>query len=77
MESLGPDLRPTRLVWKNVGYSLMTWTIVYLCVAFGIKWTGRITYFTSKLSLNVQRLYGDDDIARITANNLLVLLLST
>lgn len=73
MESLGPDLRPTRLVWKNVGYSLMTWVIVYLCIAFGIKWTGRITYFTSKLSLNVQ-CYSEDDIAHIVANNLLVLL---
>lgn len=46
MDTLGPDLRPTRLVMKNVGYSLLTWTIVYLCVAFGLKWTGRITYIT-------------------------------
>jgi SNF family Na+-dependent transporter len=37
MGTLGPDLRPTRLVGKNVGYSF--------CIAFGIKWTGRITYF--------------------------------
>lgn len=46
METLGPDLRPTRLVGKNVGYSFLTWALVYLCVAFGLKWTGRITYFT-------------------------------
>lgn len=46
METLPDDLEPTRMVWKNVGYSFLTWTIVYLCIAFGIKWTGRITYFT-------------------------------
>jgi SNF family Na+-dependent transporter len=45
MGTLGPDLRPTRLVGKNVGYSFLTWVIIYLCIAFGIKWTGRITYF--------------------------------
>jgi solute carrier family 6 GABA transporter-like protein 1 len=49
MSTLGDDLRPTRLVGKNVGYSFLTWTIIYLCVAFGLKWTGRITYFTMGL----------------------------
>lgn len=49
MSTLGPDLRPTRLVGKNVGYSFLTWAIIYLCVAFGLKWTGRITYFTMGL----------------------------
>lgn len=44
--TVGEDGKPTRLVGKNVGYSFLTWTIVYLCVAFGLKWTGRITYFT-------------------------------
>ena len=42
METLPDDLKPTRLVWENVGYSLFTWTVVFLCIAFGIKWTGRI-----------------------------------
>lgn len=37
---------PTRMVWKNAGYSLLSWVIIYLCIAFGLKWTGRITYFT-------------------------------
>lgn len=46
MSTLGEDLRPTRLVGKNVGYSFLTWAIIYLCVAFGIKTTGRITYIT-------------------------------
>jgi len=41
----------TRLVGANVGYSALTWLIIYLCVAFGIKWTGRITYFTMGLPI--------------------------
>lgn len=49
MSTLGPDLRPTRLVGKNVGYSFLTWTVIYFCVAFGVKTTGRITYFTMGL----------------------------
>jgi SNF family Na+-dependent transporter len=44
--TLGDDSRPTRLVGRNVGFSFLAWTVVYFCVAFGIKWTGRITYFT-------------------------------
>lgn len=46
MSTLGPDMKPTRLVWENAGCSLLTWLIIYLCIVFGIKWTGRITYFT-------------------------------
>lgn len=49
MSTLGNDLRPTRLVGKNVGYSFLTWAVIYLCVAFGVKTTGRITYFTMGL----------------------------
>jgi SNF family Na+-dependent transporter len=47
MSTLGDDLRPTRIVPANVGYSFLTWSIIYLCVAFGLKATGRITYFTA------------------------------
>lgn len=36
----------TRLDGRNVGYSALVWFIVWLCVAFGIKLTGKITYFT-------------------------------
>lgn len=36
----------TRLVGANVGYSALVWFIVWACVAFGIKLTGKITYFT-------------------------------
>ena len=49
--TLGDDKRPTRIVWENVGYSLLTWFFVYLCVAFGIKATGRITYVTMGLPI--------------------------
>ena len=51
MGTLGDDLRPTRIVGKNVGYSFLTWTVIYLCVTFGIKWTGRITYSTMGLPI--------------------------
>ena len=43
MAGRGPDaVGPTRMVWENAGCSAFTWTCVYLCIAFGIKWTGRI-----------------------------------
>lgn len=45
------DGQPTRLVGENVGYSFLVWFIVFLCIAFGIKWTGRITYFTMGLPI--------------------------
>jgi len=47
----GPDLKPTRIVWANVGYSLFVWFVIYVCVAFGVKVTGRITYFTVGLPI--------------------------
>jgi len=47
MSTLDPDDQsPTRLVWTNVGYSALVWFIVWACTAFGLKLTGRITYFT-------------------------------
>jgi SNF family Na+-dependent transporter len=49
MGTLDEDLRPTRLVGKNVGYSFLTWAVIYCCVAFGVKTTGRITYVTMGL----------------------------
>jgi len=44
--TVGEDLKPTRLVWENVGYSLIVWAGMFLCVAFGVKVTGQITYIT-------------------------------
>lgn len=51
METLGPDLRPTRIVWPNVGYSVLSWFIVWACLAFGLTWTGRIAYFSMGLPI--------------------------
>ena len=51
METLGDDSRPTRAVGANVGYLLFSWMCIGLCLAFGIKWTGRIAYVTMGLPL--------------------------
>ena len=40
-KTLGDDGRPTRIVGRNVGFCALVWIIIYFCVAFGIKWTGR------------------------------------
>ena len=40
MESLAQG-GATRVIGANVGYSLMSWFTIWLCVAFGVKWTGR------------------------------------
>mmetsp|Transcript_7825 Transcript_7825/g.19169 ORF Transcript_7825/g.19169 Transcript_7825/m.19169 type:complete len:658 (+) Transcript_7825:119-2092(+) len=49
--SLGDDGKPTRLVGINVFYSFVTWVLIFLCVAWGVKWTGRIAYFTMGLPI--------------------------
>jgi len=45
----GPDLMPTRIVGKNVGYTAFVWIIVYIILSFGLRTTGRITYVTMGL----------------------------
>eukprot|EP00979_Chaetoceros_neogracilis_P012240 scaffold3169_cov277-Chaetoceros_neogracile.AAC.2 len=40
------DGLPTRMIGPNVGYSFLTWFLIWGCLAGGTKWTGRITYFT-------------------------------
>jgi solute carrier family 6 GABA transporter-like protein 1 len=40
------DLTPTRIVGSNVGYTALVWMFVLFGTVFGIKTTGRITYFT-------------------------------
>ena len=37
------------MVLSNVGYSALIWTILFLCTAWGVQWTGRITYITMGL----------------------------
>jgi len=41
----------TRIVGANAAYSLLVWFFVFLCLAFGMKWTGRIAYFTMGLPI--------------------------
>lgn len=43
------DLTPTRVVWKNVAYTALTWAIIYGVTAFGLKMTGRFTYVSMGL----------------------------
>ena len=49
--TLGDNLVPTRFVWTNYAYLIITWLCVGGCVAFGIKWTGRIAYVTMGLPI--------------------------
>ena len=51
MGTLGDTLRPTRIVWENLFCLLFAWICIGSCVAFGIKWTGRIAYFTMGLPI--------------------------
>lgn len=44
--TLGPDGTPTRMVGRNVGFAAMSWILIFFCVAWGVEWTGRISYFT-------------------------------
>ncbi|KAL7534461.1 hypothetical protein ACHAWF_004840 [Thalassiosira exigua] len=49
--TLGDDLLPTRVDAKNSFYSLLTWTLIYFSVAYGMEWTSRITNFTVGLPI--------------------------
>jgi solute carrier family 6 GABA transporter-like protein 1 len=51
MKTLDDSNQPTRLIGKNVGYAFLTWLIVFLCTAWGVKWTGRIAYFSMGLPI--------------------------
>ena len=44
--TLDEDRKPTRIVLGNVAYLAVTWGIVAACLAFGLKWTGRVAYVT-------------------------------
>jgi len=44
--TLNESQNATRMVWANVGYSLLGWVIIWVCLAFGTKVTGRITFIT-------------------------------
>ena len=51
MDTLKDSGRPSRLVGANVGYSALVWMCVWLCLAFGTQWTGRIAYITMGLPI--------------------------
>jgi SNF family Na+-dependent transporter len=43
--------RPTRMCWDIFGYLALVWVIMFLCLFWGLKWTGRLTYVTMGLPL--------------------------
>lgn len=43
---LEDSLTPSRIVGPNVGALAIVWVVIFLCIGIGIKWTGRIAYFT-------------------------------
>lgn len=47
-DGLGP---PTRVVWANVGYAFLTWFLIFISTAWGVKVTGRIAFFTMGLPI--------------------------
>ena len=51
MDTLPADYRPTRIVWENWGYLILVYFLLFLCVGFGVKTTGRISYFTMGLPI--------------------------
>ena len=51
MSTVGEDGRPTRVVWANVGYNALVWFTIWLCLAFGAEWTGRVAYITMGLPI--------------------------
>ena len=51
--TLGEDQKATRMIWANVGYSAVTWVVVWLALAFGTKTTGRIAYVTMGIPIVV------------------------
>lgn len=46
VETLDDDQLPTRIIGPNMLYLMIAWLSVGLCIAFGVKATGRIAYFT-------------------------------
>lgn len=49
--TLDEDMRPSRIILANLFYLALAWLIVGVCIAFGIKWTGRIAYATMGLPI--------------------------
>lgn len=45
-ETVQDNFVPTRIVWQNVLALIFVWLFIFFCLVFGIKWTGRVAYFT-------------------------------
>lgn len=43
---LGKSVYPTHLVGENVAALAVVWVLIFLCLVFGVHWTGRISYVT-------------------------------
>lgn len=48
---VGDPGHATKLIGANVGYTALVWVIMYFCIAFGLKVTGKITYATMGLPI--------------------------
>lgn len=44
--TVSDENKATRIVGRNVCFALLTWVVIFFCIAFGVKWTGRVAYFT-------------------------------
>lgn len=51
------DLKPSRIVGKNVGYTALVWLVVFMVTFFGLKTTGRVTYVTMGLPFLILFLF--------------------
>lgn len=49
--TLTDSLGPTRIVWINLLALAFVWLFIFLSLAFGVKWTGRIAYVTVGLPI--------------------------
>ena len=60
METLGDSLRPTRLIGVNVGYSALTFSIIFLCSAFG-----KFFYLSNRCIYNYNKLKDNHSKVRL------------
>lgn len=47
------SLLPTRLVPENVAALAFIWLAIFVALAFGVKWAGRLSYITTGLSVSL------------------------
>lgn len=49
MKTLGDNLEPTRIVWRNVLYLMSFWCFIGVMITSGMKYVGRLAYLTMGL----------------------------